>query len=137
MASVVLNGNTYTDDSNPSTGMANGGHRTRFIPALSDMLTETQNAADSAVEAAGYATDAENSADRAGMSAAVQNYIGAWATLTGSAARLSSVSHAGQLWVLTTALANITTAQPGVDARWLLLGGLDPQESIVFNFFLG
>ena len=38
--SVTLNGNTYTDDASPTTGMANGGHRTRFIPALSDFVAD-------------------------------------------------------------------------------------------------
>jgi hypothetical protein len=40
MASVVANGNTYTDDSSPTTGLANGGYITRFIPCLSDTLVE-------------------------------------------------------------------------------------------------
>jgi hypothetical protein len=40
MASVVLNGVTYTDDANASTGMANGGHRVRFVPCLADFVTE-------------------------------------------------------------------------------------------------
>ena len=40
MASVVLNGTTYTDDANGSTGLANGGHRTRFVPALADFVAE-------------------------------------------------------------------------------------------------
>ena len=31
-------GSTVTDDSNASTGLANGGHRTRFVPALSQMV---------------------------------------------------------------------------------------------------
>lgn len=40
MTAVVLNGNTYTDDNDPNTGMGNNGHRVRFIPCLSDMLVE-------------------------------------------------------------------------------------------------
>lgn len=43
MASVVLNGVTYTDDSNPATGMGNGGHRVRFIPALGNFLIEAED----------------------------------------------------------------------------------------------
>lgn len=27
-------GKTYSDDADPGTGLANGGHRTRFVPAL-------------------------------------------------------------------------------------------------------
>ena len=44
MASVTFpiplggDGSTVTDDSNVSTGLANGGHRTRFVPALSQMV---------------------------------------------------------------------------------------------------
>lgn len=59
MASVTLNGHTYTDDSDPSTGLANGGHRTRFVPALSDMLV-----------VAGSATSAANAAYASANSAA-------------------------------------------------------------------
>lgn len=38
--SVTVNGVTYTDDDNASTGLANGGHRTRFIPCLSNALID-------------------------------------------------------------------------------------------------
>lgn len=44
MASVTFpiplggDGSTVTDDSNASTGLANGGHRTRFVPALSQVV---------------------------------------------------------------------------------------------------
>lgn len=31
-------GSTVTDDSNASTGLGNGGHRTRFVPCLSNMV---------------------------------------------------------------------------------------------------
>lgn len=40
MASVTFpekfggDGKTYTDDASPDTGLANGGHRTRFVPCL-------------------------------------------------------------------------------------------------------
>ena len=40
MASVTFpteyggDGNTYTDDADPNTGLAQGGHRVRFVPAL-------------------------------------------------------------------------------------------------------
>lgn len=137
MASVTLNGNTYTDDSNSATGMANGGHRVRFIPALSDMLVEAGGVAASAADAASFAAQSETSADRAALSASAQSYIGAWSGLSGAATTPASVSHVGRLWALTTALADITTAEPGIDARWLALGGLDPEQTLIFNFFIG
>ena len=34
MAEVTINGQTFSDDADPDTGLAGGGHRTRFIPAL-------------------------------------------------------------------------------------------------------
>lgn len=48
MAGVTINGNTYTDDSNASTGLANGGHRTRFIPLIADVVTVAAQVADGA-----------------------------------------------------------------------------------------
>lgn len=38
MASVTINGNTYTDDADPTTGLANGGHRRLFIPLVADVV---------------------------------------------------------------------------------------------------
>jgi hypothetical protein len=54
MASVTMpsalggSGSTYTDDSDPSTGLANGGHRTRLVPMLADAVAMAESAADSA-----------------------------------------------------------------------------------------
>lgn len=41
--SLTVNSNTYTDDSDPSTGLANGGHRARLLPMLSDTIVEISN----------------------------------------------------------------------------------------------
>ena len=77
MASVTFptslggDGSTVTDDANPSTGLANGGHRTRFVPALSqtvicmqggiaDAQAEVANAAAQVALAAGQVTLAAN-----------------------------------------------------------------------------
>lgn len=55
-------GTTITDDSNPSTGLANGGHRTRYVPSLANIvsvgnfsLTKANAAAASAVTASNWA----------------------------------------------------------------------------------
>lgn len=66
MASVTLNGVTYTDDANAVTGLANGGHRVRFVPCLSDFLIE---AGIQIALATKQATNAANSATAAGSSA--------------------------------------------------------------------
>ena len=49
LASAGGDGSTVTDDSNSVTGLANGGHRTRFIPAL----TQTVAVASKTVQMAG------------------------------------------------------------------------------------
>ena len=78
MASVTFppevggNGSTVTDDANPTTGLANGGHRARFVPALAQVVAVAQYVVDTAsgigddviaaqqavVDAQGYAQDA-------------------------------------------------------------------------------
>lgn len=57
---VIANGNTYTDDDNPVTGMGAGGFRARLMPMLSDsmhdmnivMSSSSANAATAAASAA-------------------------------------------------------------------------------------
>lgn len=54
------NGTTVTDDANPTTGLANGGHRTRFVPALAQVVAVADYVADAAATAvvsAGYKGD--------------------------------------------------------------------------------
>ena len=78
MASVTFtpdvggNGLTVTDDANPTTGLANGGHRARFVPALAQVVAVANHVVDAAedvnvdklaaqqavVDAQGYAQDA-------------------------------------------------------------------------------
>lgn len=38
MTTIRINGNDYSDDANPLAGLGNGGHRTRLLPMLADML---------------------------------------------------------------------------------------------------
>lgn len=42
-AGVGGDGSTVTDDDNASTGLANGGHATRFVPALAQVVAVAQN----------------------------------------------------------------------------------------------
>lgn len=61
-AGVGGDGSTVTDDSSPTTGLGNGGHRTRFVPALSQVVAVAQNTVTQATNAASSATAAANSA---------------------------------------------------------------------------
>ncbi|WP_295991549.1 hypothetical protein [Rugamonas sp.] len=62
---VIANGDTYTDDDDPSTGMGNGGFQTRLLPMLSDVMHDvnigliaSQGAAASSTAAAAAAATA-------------------------------------------------------------------------------
>lgn len=74
MASVTFpvelggDGNTYTDDTDPQTGLANNGHLTRFIPTLQGAVAMASTAKDKASEAATSATNAAASASAASTS---------------------------------------------------------------------
>jgi hypothetical protein len=73
MATVTINGNTYSDDSNATTGLASGGHRTRFIPLIQDVVAVAGSESASAASAAAAALSqsaAATSASAAGNSAA-------------------------------------------------------------------
>lgn len=52
------------------------------------------------------------------------NYKGLWAGLTGTLNIPASVFHADALWMLTSNLANVTTATPGVSTAWLRIDGV-------------
>ncbi|WP_306603943.1 hypothetical protein [Azonexus sp.] len=76
-------GSTVSDDGNPATGLANSGHRTRFVPALAQIVAvaahvvlKAQLAADKASAAEGFASDAsgfKNAAEDAATLAAEIN----------------------------------------------------------------
>lgn len=59
------NGTTVTDDSNVTTGLANGGHRTRFVPALAQVVAVADNTVTKATEASGSASTAAGHATTA------------------------------------------------------------------------
>lgn len=62
-------GSTVSDDASPSTGLANGGHRTRFVPALSQIVAVAQWVLAKANQVSTWATNAANSASAAAGSA--------------------------------------------------------------------
>ena len=43
LTTVGGDGSTVSDDANPTTGLANGGHRTRFVPALAQVVAVAQD----------------------------------------------------------------------------------------------
>lgn len=63
--SVGGDGSTITDDANASTGLKQGGHRSRFVPAL----TQTVAVAQFIVDKAGEASDSADAAAQSEMAA--------------------------------------------------------------------
>ena len=84
--SIGGDGSTYTDDDDPSTGMGNGGHRDRFIPALANLVSTSGFVADTAfdVGAAAIAATAAKVAAEAAATAAATSSTGLIGTSTSS-----------------------------------------------------
>lgn len=68
MTTVTINGHLYSDDSDPSTGMGNGGHLLRFFPLLQDVVAVAAQAASNAATAAAAAASAVTGASTSATS---------------------------------------------------------------------
>lgn len=92
-----------------------------------DVNAKQVAAASSASSAATSASSASTSANAA---AAAANYRGEWADLTGSLTVPTTVSYAGNIWILTGNIADVTAHTPGVSSVWLLQGVYERVYSI-------
>lgn len=79
-AAVGGDGSTVTDDSNASTGLANGGHRTRFVPALAQVVAVAANVVAKALQVAADAATATAQAATATAAAGTATAQAATAT---------------------------------------------------------
>lgn len=106
MTTVTLNGHVYSADGSAALDMLNGGHRTNFIPCLSDMLVEVGNAATSASAASASASSA------AGYAAALSGTSSTSTTIgTGSKSFTAST---GKQWAVGQYLYLARAAAPTV-----------------------
>lgn len=65
-------GSTVTDDANATTGLANGGHRVRLVPALAQIVAIALWVKNRALDVLGYKNDAAASAAAASTNGAAQ-----------------------------------------------------------------
>ena len=75
--SVGGDGSTVTDDSNATTGLDGGGHRTRFVPALAQVVAVAAHTVTKAGEASASAAAAASSASSAAAQAGLTTAAGA------------------------------------------------------------
>lgn len=108
MASVYFDpavggdGSTVTDDSNPTTGLANGGHRARFVPALAQMIGVGNFVLTKAGEAAADAADAQAWATQLGTPVSGGEYSAKYhaQAAAGSASSASGYATTSQAWAV-------------------------------------
>lgn len=93
-SSVGGDDSTVTDDDDASTGLENGGHRARFVPALAQTVAVASNTVTKATEAATSASNAATSESNAATSAsnAASSESNAATSETNAAASASAAS---------------------------------------------
>ncbi|MCA3068635.1 MAG: hypothetical protein ING73_17185, partial [Rhodocyclaceae bacterium] len=92
-----------SDDSSPTTGLANGGHRTRFVAALIQLVAIAQNVVTNATTASAAAVTAVNAPATNGSSAT---------SLTVAVGAQAFTTQTGKAWVVGQPVAIARTSAP-------------------------
>jgi len=115
--SVGGDGSTVTDDSNATTGLDGGGHRTRFVPALAQVVAVAANtvtkAGEASASAGAAASSASSAADQVGLTTAAgaaQVALAAAHVATASSQATASATSAGAAATSASAAAASATS---------------------------
>ncbi|MDL4862782.1 hypothetical protein NPJ88_010585 [Halomonas elongata] len=129
MASVTYptemggDGKTYTDDADPDTGMANGGHRTRLIPAMAGTIamaayakSQAEAASNSASSAADDAAAAEQAKNEVHVDQdSIQDAV-ATTTANADSAAADAATASNMADAVATSTATYTSVSAGLSA---------------------
>ncbi|MFD1189759.1 hypothetical protein [Phenylobacterium conjunctum] len=116
MASVYFDpavggdGSTVTDDSNASTGLDNGGHRTRFVPALAQIVAIAANVVTKAAAAAASAASA--------LGAPGTNATSTSSLTIGTGAISLTLAQTGKAYSVGQSVVIARTSAPATTAMW-------------------
>lgn len=106
LVSVGGTGLVVTDDANPNTGLANGGHRERLVPAFSNVVSIADFVVARALEAQAYAASAAGGATTNATSSTTASVPALGGTLTLNNIASTSTYNAGMK------VAAVSTATP-------------------------
>lgn len=115
--SVGGDGSTVTDDSNTSTGLANGGHRTRFVPALAQVVAVASNTVTQATSALASANSASASAATA-LTAPGTSATSASSLTIGTGSQSLTLAQTGKSFAVGQWVSISSSASPGT--QWML-----------------
>lgn len=116
MASVYFDpavggdGSTVTDDANASTGLDNGGHRTRFVPALAQIVAIAANVVAKAAAAAASAASA--------LGAPGTNATSTSSLTIGTGSISLTLAQTGKAFSVGQTAVIARTSAPGTTAMW-------------------
>lgn len=132
MASVTFSsaiggdGSTVTDDSSPTTGLGGGGHRTRFVPCLTQMVNVTNYAAGRATAAASSASAAAASASGAATSATNASNSATAAANSATSSSNSATASANSAASAAATVASAIAAAFPVGAIYITASNVNP-----------